>query len=290
METTVPAVETLEQKPGQWGETALGMLPFVLIGLATIFYVAPVDLSSMDVMMILGAIFSLGGYLVILYGLLRGWLLGFPAWVYPYLIYAILYALILSNASTPGLVIAGIPLFGSKLWGWRAFVPLGFVTLLALILSRPPWVDLVRLGKGIWNDWTRLSFGLYGLLPLAIMVSMDEVERSFRFPPTLLAVVLMIIGALGYMRLGKTWQRLAALLVCAALSVGMMMAAGDYFWQTHIMNFSTGESRVLDVAVDYGRLTSRTASGVGLALLILLVPLPLGLLHRLWRRFAPRPS
>ena len=288
METTIPAVVKLEHQPGQWGETALGLLPFLLIGLATIFYVAPVDISSMDVMMILGAIFSLGGYLVILYGLLRGWLLGFPSWVYPYLIYAILYALFLSNASTPGLAIFGIPLFGSELWGWRAFVPLGIVALLALIFSRPPWVNLVRLGKGIWNDWTRLSFGLYGLMLIATMITMDEVERSFRFPPTLLAVVLVIIGALGYMRLGKPWQRLAALLVCAALGIGILLAAGDYFWQTHAMNFSTGESRMLDVAVDYGRLTGRTAAGVGLTLLVLLVPLPLGLLRWLWQRLASR--
>ena len=290
METTVPAVEKLEHQPGQWGETALGLLPFLLIGLATLLMVAPVSVSAMNGVMILSAVFSLGGYLVILYGLLKGWLMGFPRWVYPYLVYAILYALFLSNASTPGLAIFGTPLFGSDLWGWRAFVPLGIVILLALIYSRPPWNNLVRLGKGVWNDWNRLSFGLYVLMPLATIVSMDEVERSFRFPPTLLAVGLAIIGALGYMRLGKPWQRLAALMVCAGLGVGIMLAAGDYFWQTHIMNFSTGESRVLDVAVDYGRLISRAAAGVGLSLLILLVPLPLGLLRWLWQRFSPLPG
>ena len=225
---------------------------------------------------------------MILYGVLRGWLLGFPRWVYPYLVYGIVFALFISTSSTPGLVLFGIPLFGRELWGWRAFVPLGIVAGLALIMSRPPWVHLMQLRKTIWQDWTRLSFGLYGLLMLATLVSMDEVERSFRFPPILLAVALVILGALGYMRLGKIWQRMGVMLVCAVVSIVVMLAAADYFWQTHAVNFTTGESRVLDVAVDVERLFSRSITGAGLALLILLVPLPLGLLHWLWQRFPPR--
>ena len=96
---------------------------------------------------------------------------------------------------------------------------------------------------------------------MATLVTMDEVERSFRFPPTLLAVLLVILGAWGYMRLGKSWQRMAALLACAGVSIVAMLASADYFWQTHAMNFSTGESRVLDVAVNFERLSSRALNG-----------------------------
>ena len=287
METTVPAVEKVERKPGQWGETALGLLPFLVIGLATLLMAAPASAAGMQVLMVMNSIFFLGGYLVILYGLFRGWLLGFPRWVYPYLVCGIVFAYFFSTSATPGLAIFGVPLFGRDLWGWRAFVPLGIVAVLALVCSRPPWGNLVHFVKGIWNDWTRLSFGLYGLMMTATMVLMDEVERSFRFPPTLLAVVLVILGALGYMRLGKTWQRMAALLVCAGVSLVILLAAMDYFWRTHFMNFATGEVRVLDVAVDPWSLISQAARITGPALLILLLPLPVGVLHWLWQRFRP---
>ena len=288
METIVPSVQKIERKPEQRLGIVLGVLPFLLMGLASLLTQAPVAVTTtLPVVQILGGIFSFGGYLVILYGLFRGWLLGFPRWVYPYLVYGIMFAVFISNASTPGLIIFGVPLFGTELWGWRAYVPLGIVAVLALLLSRPPWANLVRLGKAVWKDWTRISFGLYGLMIMATEVSMDEVERSFRFPPILLAVVLVILGALGYMSLVKSWQRMAALLVCAGLSIVIMLAAADYFWQTHSANFSTGEYRVLDVTVDFERLVSRSANGAGIILLILLVPLPLGLLHWLWQRYSP---
>jgi len=287
MATSLPVSETLAHKPEHRYETILGLLPFLVIGLANLLLSAPISIENMPVTQTLGMIFILGGYLVMLYSLLRGWLLGFPRWVYPYLVYAVVFSFFLANASTPGLTIFGVPLFGRELWGWRAYVPLGIVALLALIFSRPPWANLVRLAKRVWNDWTQLSFGLYGLMMMATLVSMDEVERSFRFPPTLLAVLLVILGAYGYMRLGKSWQRMAALLACAGVSIVVMLASADYFWQTHAMNFSTGESRVLDVAVNFERLFNRALNGVGIAVLILLVPLPLGLLYWLWGRFAP---
>jgi hypothetical protein len=287
METNLPVAKKLENHPGQRGEIALGTLPFLLIGLATLLMQAPVSIPAMQVTQTLGGIFFIGGYLVILYGLLRGWLLGFPRWVYPYLVYAIVFTYFLTNVATPGLEIFGVPLFGRELWGWRGFVPLGIVAVLALIISRPPWGNLVRLGVRIWNDWTLLSFGLYGLMILATLFTMDEVERSFRFPPTLLVVILVILGALGYMRLGKSWQRIGVLLVCAGLSIALMLAAADYFWQTHSMNFSTGESQVLDVTLDVRRLFNLSITGAVIALLVLLVPLPLGLLRWLWQRFRP---
>lgn len=288
METAVPAMKKMAPQPGQRHEVVLGVLPFLVMGLASLLLQAPASVLSMQAFQILGGLLFFGGYLFILYALLRGWLLGFPRWVYPYLVYAVLFMFFLANAATPGLAIFGIPLFGREVWGWRAGVPLGIVAVLALVSSRQPWANLARLAKAIWNDWTRLSFGLYSLMIMATLVIMDEVERSFRFPPTLLAVAVVILGAYGYMRLRKNWQRMAVMLACAGVSMIIMQASADYFWQTHTANFSTGEYRVLDVAVDVGRIVSRSVNGAGIVLLILLVPLPLGLLHWLWGRFGPR--
>ncbi len=93
--------------------------------------------QSMRSRYIFGAMYF-GGYLVVLAGLFWGWLKGFPRWVFSYLAYGIVFALYLANASTPGLVIFNIPMWGRELWGWRACVPMAMVALSALLLSRPP--------------------------------------------------------------------------------------------------------------------------------------------------------
>lgn len=76
MATSLPVSETLAHKPEHRYETILGLLPFLVIGLANLLLSAPISIENMPVTQTLGMIFILGGYLVMLYSLLRGWLLG----------------------------------------------------------------------------------------------------------------------------------------------------------------------------------------------------------------------
>jgi hypothetical protein len=262
------------------GGVALGLLIFVLLGTGVALAEAPIYPDKFSWVNMVGAGLWLGGYLVVLGVLLKGWLAGFPRWVYPSLGYAVLFPLYLANASTPGISIFGIQIWGRELWGWRAFVPLGAVVLLALVLSRPLWGNLARLARSAWDEWTVLSFALFGLMPFAVFVTMDEVEHSFSFWPIMVGLVVIIMGAFLYMRLGDWMPRILGLLGSAFLAVVIMGASGEYYWKTHYVNFTTGEHYLLQTTVDWGAILSKAATMGAIVVLFLLIPAVLGLVHK----------
>jgi hypothetical protein len=256
------------------GTLLLGMLLFVLLGTAVVLVRAPAPLSSL---INIGGTLLWSSYLLVLGLLLKGWLAGFPRWVYAYLGYAILFPLFVSYSATPWLTVFGIPIWGSEPWGWRAFVPLGLVVLLGLIFSRPPWGNLVRLVRNAWEDWTLVAFFLFGLLPFAGFISLEEVDPSFAFWPQLAGVLLILLGAFLYLRLANPGLRYLVLLACAFLAVLIMSGGAGYFWHTHYVNFTTGESYMLADSVDWSPVLLGAFTQAGWAALFLLIPLPLAL-------------
>ncbi len=263
-------------------EVALGVLPFFIVGLATLFMKLPWGATAPSWSTVLVGLFFFGGYLLTLLGLLAGWLAGFPRWAYPYLVYGCVFSLFLTNASTPGLSLFGVQLWGRQLWGWRAFVPLGFIVLLALLFSRPIWGNLLRLVRGVWQDWTRLVFGLYGLMPFMVLIIMDEVHVSL---PNLLAIslgiILVVAGAFLYMRLPSQRSRALGLLGCAFLAGWVSAFGSELYWQTHSINFTTGEIRLLEGPLPLGSILPRSLLLAGFMLLVLLLPGLIGLTHAL---------
>ncbi len=63
------------------------------------------------------------------------------------------------------------------------------ITLLITRSLRP----FLRLFTNIWEDWTLLTFGMFGFMPLLIGVGFDEVDRlySLRF---MVALTLLMSG------------------------------------------------------------------------------------------------
>ncbi len=144
-----------------------------------------------------------GAFLVVL-GV--GWVEGFPRWSYPH----------------GGLVLAFTSLVvADRLDLWIIFnryarwIPLLVMAAIALLLGRL-WRPLRSLYKGVWHDWSRLSFGLYGILPLALMIVFDEVHGEEPYVAVL--GVILAIGALAYMRSSRTWQRALTLLLGMTLA------------------------------------------------------------------------
>jgi len=76
---------------------------------------------------------------------------------------------------------------------------------------------LRQLVMGIWHDWTRLSFGLYGVMPMAVWIVFDEVSWN-PAPYLFVSTVALGAGALAYVRSAKTSQRALALLTGMTLS------------------------------------------------------------------------
>ena len=142
--------------------------------------------------------------------LIVSWRKGFPRWSFPLWALLLVFSLFMMNVATPGLWFFGYTFGPRDLWGWRSWIPLAIVVVIALAWTR----SLRPLGAligGVWQDWTRLSFAFYGLLPFALIIAFDEMTGD---EPILLVLDLILaLGAVMYMRVTQDWQRALALLV-----------------------------------------------------------------------------
>ncbi len=151
---------------------------------------------------------------LVLIGLGIGWARRFPRWSYAYLGVTVMISVWLANIATPGFRLFG-HIFGRELWGWRGWLPLLALIVIMLLLTRSLW-SLRQLFVGMWQDWTRLSFFLYGALTwLIVGVSYDNkswYDNTLFLPLNMFLLTLVITGcAFFYMWCRRTWQRVVAL-------------------------------------------------------------------------------
>jgi hypothetical protein len=190
--------------PGSWGEALAAMLPFLVIGLADVLYEY---LAYRGHGWLLTRWFFVASYLVLLIGFGVGWVKGFPRWSYPYVGW-ILFIHLLGRGVTSGL------------WIFRdlgEWVPLLVIAVVALLLTRSVR-PLLQFFRGVWHDWTRLSFGLYGIVPVLVTASFDEVTKPYPIPYLAASTVALAGGALACVRSARTSQRALALLIGMTLS------------------------------------------------------------------------
>lgn len=249
-----------------------GLFPFVLLGVMVLSFEVPYQWGNQNLFRSLSMILMLGGYLFILIGLLLGALAGFPRWALPYLVYAIVFGLYIANASTPGLVVFNIEMWGRELWGFRAFVPLGIVVLLVACLNRHPWELVDKLWHGVGKDWSRLTFGLYGLLPLLVWISFDEMDNRYSFPGALLGLVLILCGAVFYLRLKSSFWRTLSMILFACLGILAVQTTVHLYWDTHSVNLTTGDSRLLEGPIPYASILRKATRDALTTILFLLLP------------------
>jgi hypothetical protein len=256
----------------------VGIFPFVLLSIMAVAFEFPREWGNGELFRTLGGVLMFGGYLVILIGLLFGALAGFPRWSFPYLIYGIVFALYVSHAATPGLVVFNIELWGGELWGWRAWVPLGIVIVLVLLVNRHPWGLLKSLWNGVAKNWSHLTFGLYGLLPLFIFIGLDEMENTYSFPAAVGGVVFILAGAILYLRLKSRFWCTFSLFLFAYFGILVIMATSNFYWNTYSVNFTTGERRLLEGPIPYGSILAKAMGNAFIATLFLLLPVVVKLL------------
>lgn len=112
----------------------------------------------------------------------------------------------------------------------------GLAALLLLLATavintryRPLPPALQRLGHSMWSDWARLSYGVYGALPLAIVLAFDDTHSNARTPFLALAVAIMLLAALASCRGRRCSVQMAALLAGVSLSLAMAVLDKAYF-------------------------------------------------------------
>jgi len=252
--------------PAPWGEALLGAAALLVPGLV-------LALAELPALHPWWPALYFGAYLFILLGVLAGWVRGFPRWSYPYVGYGLVFALWVTSVSTPGLQLLGYTFSRNQPWGWRAWLGLGAVAILALLLTRS-LRPLARLFTGAWRDWTRLSFALYGGLPLALWVLFDEVHRPHPAPYLIVASLCLAAGALAYMRGGTDAGRLLALLAGLTASWLVSTVGLAAYWHGRLVGRG-------DHPLDWWSDAARPMAYAWVVVaLILLLPLLLGLLRR----------
>lgn len=230
--------------PGSWGEALAGILPFLAIGL--LVAVEPHLSQSASIVVSYAAVLIVLG--VPLIGLAVGWVKGFPHWSYPYggFVLAVASLLLANNLDTwilnrydtwvmlfrrvPALADAVFYLAFSKHNMWVLFLAMAVI---ALLLGRL-WRPLHPLYQGVWHDWTRLSFGFYGVMPLVLVAAFDDVTPTFRAPYLAASTVILAAGAAAYVRSATAWQRALALLTGMTLSWAVTTAGVASFWHAAI--------------------------------------------------------
>ena len=90
-------------------------------------------------------------------------------------------------------------------------------------------------GRGSWAEALAgtvpfLIIGLATIL-MAVFLAFDEVDNSCQLPYMLLLTLILVEGALVYMRCTRTWQRALALLVGTTLAVMVAAVGTVVYWR-----------------------------------------------------------
>jgi hypothetical protein len=156
---------------------------------------------------------------------------------------------------------------------FSSLIPLAVMSIAVLVVTRSRR-PLTPLFTNVWRDWTRLSFALYGLVPIVVWFAFDEVEDRYVFRFTIALTLILAAGALAYLRSARTWQRVTALLAGTVLARVVATVGTRAYWNTHPEPWMTGPPvRWYDMA-----LASAVSSAV--LLILLFAPALLGLLRR----------
>jgi hypothetical protein len=193
----------------------LALGPFLIWPLVLLFrnWMLVPSLSTVVILFIL---------LMLLVALLAGWVKGFPRWCFPYWGFVFLIAFYLLNFRG---TIFGKPFMGS----WLVWIPLLVVAVFGTLWTRS-LRPVYRLIRSIWEDWTRVSFAIYGLLPLMLIAIYDEVSDKASQPALTGLMLVLAAGALLSMRSTNIWTRIAWLVAGFSLCWVLATLHLGFYW------------------------------------------------------------
>lgn len=218
-----------ERGSSTWGATLAGMALFIITGLRLILGEIPHDWPVPAWLPAVTGVLLLSLLVLPAIGFGVGWVKGFPCWSYPYVGFELLISLYMMNMATPGLRVLNYTFGRNDLWGWRAWIPFLVMAAIALLVTRS-LRPVLRLFINVWKDWTRLTFGMFGFMPLLVFIGFDEVDRLYSLPFMVALTIVMAGTALGYLRSARPRQRVLALLVGIVLTLAVIIVAPMAYW------------------------------------------------------------
>lgn len=187
-------------------ETSLFLITGVLLILATYLPVTGLSAGWQRDPDFLGKAIVLLTLPVFLLGLSRG----LPRWTYPFGGLLLSFQLFLS--------------YQSSMWLFLITMLLAFTALaVAEVITNPQPsllpLPLRRIGQSLSLDWTRLSFGLFGAIPLVIILAFDDSHADNRTPYLIFSALTMVTCALIYCRSREKTLQITALLAGLTFSI-----------------------------------------------------------------------
>jgi hypothetical protein len=245
--------------PSTRWQAFIGALPFLAFGIAGMIGKVdhPFNTHGHDVEMVL--------YLLVLSGLLVGWILRFPLWSYAYLGWSLLIAWFNTN----------ITIYGVH-WGYRVWIPFGITVLIALLWTRS--LDpLKKFTRDIWHDWTRLLFVMYAFGAFMSLIY-DENHNPYLLLFMAVATLIVTAGAWFFLRSSNMIGRILSIAVSfIAASVPMGISYLTWDWRAYY-GLPSPETWYDNLGM--------APIGILFWLLILFWPALIGLIHR----FTPRQT
>ena len=227
-----PSAPRSKQRPSAWPELVAGGALFLISGFHLIAGEIPHEWAVPGWFPLLRYALFLGFLLFPVVGLGLGWAKSFPRWSYPYVGHALLVGRYMMDVATPGLRILNYTFGSDDLWGWRAWIPFLVMAAIALIVTRSVR-PVVKFFTNAWEDWTLLTFGMFGFMPLLIALDFDEVDRLYSLPFMVGLTLVMIGTALAYLRSTRQSQRALVLLVSIILITAVTTTGVITYWLEH---------------------------------------------------------
>jgi len=211
------------EKSVSWLKTLGAILPFVTFGLGLIFNEFPREWAISPLLQSLSGYLFIGTITFLPIGLCIGWIQGFPKWSYPYFGQFLLISLYLMGQPKPGF------LTGKDLLGWGAWIPLVVVVVISLLVTRSLY-SLKRFFTNCSADWTRLTFGMFGFMPLIIAIIFDEMDRLFSLYFMVILTFLIVGTAIAYLQSTNQSIQIRALVIGIFLTITIAVAGPSWYW------------------------------------------------------------
>lgn len=220
--------------PGSRNETLAALAPFLLFG------AVPVLLSYIDTRGFLPRWFAIT-FVILFWSLGFGLLvIGFkhraPRWFMPYLGLPLPIVSLLAFNTLVNPEWRGFPFLYESPWFVKQFVHQGLLwsglfvsVLLALLLIRfLPRLRTFR--QRLKDDWTLLSFLLYGAAPLVVVISFESFKNEEPF--LLLSFLTLALGAWFYLRNTTSWNKFWSLLVGLTLAMSVAVIGQTLLYES----------------------------------------------------------
>jgi fucose 4-O-acetylase-like acetyltransferase len=204
------------EQPASWSGVAAGLLIFAVAAAFLLISEIPSQWGLAE-QPALSILVYWGMLLIPASGVCAGWIQEFPRWSYPYAGLAVLIALFMTNATTPGLTVFNYPTFDRQIWGCRALIPLALAGVVGLAVTCS-FQPVRKFFAQMSADRTLAVYLMTGFLPIVVFIAFDEVDSPYTLSTYWIVCAILFVMATVYLR-SRTFNGRARTLITGTLAI-----------------------------------------------------------------------